>query len=614
MEIFFGIFSSLIPIAIIAGIIAAIVALVRRRREEEAEPGIGTLRRLFFYGLSLAGLIPAGIGVVLLLSAVLNTLFGPQVIAGGETALPLGLALTLVGTPVWLIFWRITQRSVQRFPVETRAASRKIYIYFILAGSAITVSIASISFLRWVLGTSEFSGPPLSLVAVYSGVWAFHWLLERREGQASDLTVSIRRVYGYGLSLFGLVVLALGIGYFLRNTLGAAYESLLGAPELLVGEPLGLWNEVTRTSLAMALVGGGMWWWHWFRVVRADFDSALRRIYLYLFAVLGGALTVVISLSVLFYHILQWFFGSPEITSPLVHFDVLPRVIATATVGAGLWTYHWAVVRQEVASAQRQLVGARRVYGYLVSAIGLVTLGVGLVNVFAVVLGLLSSPGVQIVRDNGWWRNPLVLAITLLVVGVPVWGLYWRDMQRIAVQGGAVERGALSRRVFIFLIFGVSIVLTLINLSIVLFELFDAAIGGTFSADLLWEIRWSTGILLMAGAVSVYYWLVLREDREVMALLGEAGVEEAVAAPAAVRPRKSVTALVSEQGLSLIRRLEARLGYGIQVWRQVGVQGSVPSVSDEHLAEAAQRIADADSDHAFLLVDAEGIQVLPFRQ
>ena len=610
MEILFGIAGSFIWIAIIVGVIAAIVALVRRRAEGRDEPGIGNLRRLFFYGLSLAALIAAAAGVVLLLRSILDTMFGPETIAVQDTTLALGLALTIVGTPVWLIFWSMTLRSVRQFPVETRSATRKLYLYLVLGGSAITVSIAAIMFLQWVFGADDFTGTPFSLVVVWGGVWAYHWLVEGREGQPSELTLSIRRVYVYGLALLSVVLLALGVGGVLGTTLDVAYEALFGA-ELLTGEPLGLWSEPTRISLAMALVGGALWWWHWHRVASGDVRSTLRLVYVYLFTVFGGAASVVIALTVLLYHVLQWFFGSPDTASGRLHFDVLPGLFAGATVGGGLWAYHWAVVQQEATGTQRELVAARRVYGYLISAVGLVTLGVGLVIVFSVVIGLLSpGAGSQIIGDDEW-RNPLVLAITLLVVGGPVWGLYWRDMQRIAIQGGPEERTALSRRAFTFLIFGISVLLTLINLSIVLFRLFDAALGSEFTSNLLWEIRWSIGILLTAGAVSLYYWLVLREDRQVVAQLEEATALAGAPSPE-VRPRKAVTVLASDQDLPLVRRLEARLGYGVQVWQRIEAQGPAPTVSDEHLTETEQRIVDADSDRVLLLIGADGIHVVPY--
>ncbi len=628
LGIAFGIIAILLVLLIPISLVWA-VAAQGRRREEGGDPGIGTVRRLYYYGLALAGLIAAGIGGVLLLRTILEALFGTKALLLGSSTLALGLALTMVGTPIWLLFWGLAQRSVSREggAVEAGAASRKFYLYLVLGGSAVTSSISAIMFLRWLFGVGDFRGTPLSSALVWGGIWGFHWLVEGREGQPNELARSIRKAYVYSLALFGLVVLTVGTGYVMRSVLSGAYHELFGAPNLLTSGVSLLWNTVTQTTLAMALVGLGVWWWHWHRVAGGDFDSTLRQVYLYLFGILAGAATAVVSFTVLLYHLLQWFFGRPETSSALLHFDIVPGVIAAATVGSGMWGYHRAVVRDGAAAtsrsplpeAQEKAQAGHRVYGYLVSAVGLVTLGVGLVILSATAIGLVTpNPGLPL-TGNDWWRNPLVLSITLLLVGLPVWGLYWRDIQRVVALAGQNERSRLPRRIFIFLIFGLSILLTLVNLSIALFRVFDAALGKGVHAKLVWDIRWSIAILLTAGAASVYYWLVLQEDRKATAAADlkpspteRAGLDT-LAAPPRPRPRKSVLMLVSEDELPLVRRLEDRLGYQIQVWRRVGQTPISWDVSEEELAEVERKVIDAISDHVLLLKAGRVIRVIPYQ-
>ena len=50
MELLFSLISSFVPLVVLGLIIWAIVSFARRGREEEADPGIGTVRRLFIYG------------------------------------------------------------------------------------------------------------------------------------------------------------------------------------------------------------------------------------------------------------------------------------------------------------------------------------------------------------------------------------------------------------------------------------------------------------------------------------------------------------------------------------------------------------------------------------
>ncbi|MBF8268286.1 MAG: hypothetical protein HW388_1794, partial [Dehalococcoidia bacterium] len=491
----YGVFSGLVPILVIGGIIAAIVALARRRggaeEAEEEEPGIGTLKRLYFYGLSFVALMVAAVGVTNMVDYVAERLFGSKALIGSEMQLALALSLTLVGTPVWLFFWSLAQRSTRLFPGETRALARKVYLYLVLGVSAAVVAFGLVSLLRWLLGAGAFNGTHVALPLAWGGVWAFHWRIETLEGQRTELTRSVRRLYAYITSLYGLVMLT----------------------KLLTSTGVALWSNATRTALSVALVGGLLWWWHWHRISRGDSESVLRRVYLYLFAILGGALTTVVSLSILLYNVLQWLIGEPDVASASAHFRFLPGVIAALTTGAGVWRYHWAVVQQESHVAPEGLLAARRVYRYIMAALGLATLATGLVFLFSTVLGVLVPEAREKLVSTDWWRNPLTLAITLIVVGAPLWRFYWFGVQQEAKTGGMEERVALSRRVFIYLVFSIAVLVTLGNMSALLFMLLRDLLEGQLSAQVLQETKWNIGTLLMAGTISVYYWLVLQEDR-----------------------------------------------------------------------------------------------------
>ncbi len=94
----FGVLFSFLPLLAIGGIIAAIVAATRRSGDgDEAEPRIGSVRRLFLYGLAFIALMLAATGLSLLLGGLFDAAGGESVIAESKTALALGLSLTLVG-------------------------------------------------------------------------------------------------------------------------------------------------------------------------------------------------------------------------------------------------------------------------------------------------------------------------------------------------------------------------------------------------------------------------------------------------------------------------------------------------------------------------------------
>jgi hypothetical protein len=248
---------------------------------------------------------------------------------------------------------------------------------------------------------------------------------------------------------------------------------------------------------------------------------------------------------------------------------------------------------------------ASRVYRYLVSALGLGTLASGLVMLFALVLALLVSEAREPISGGDWWRGPLALVITFMIVGTPLWTYHWFGVQRQALDIPE-ERTALSRRVFLYLIFGVAILVALGNLSAVLFMFFQTALEGRLSLEVLRDAKWSLGMLLTAGAISVYYWLVLQEDRQALAPLEKVAPAQPV--------RKRVIALASETAEPLVRRLESSLGYPVNLWRLLDSDALPPSLTDEELQDIQQSIARAPSSHVLLTIDASGVRVLPYRE
>jgi hypothetical protein len=595
----------LVALLVLAGIIAIVVALVRHRTGEEEDSGIGTLRRLYYYGLAFVALMVAVSGAILLVSNIVESLGGSQILSTSNPSLALGLAMTLVGTPVWLLHWNFAQRALREFPAEARALSRKAYLTLILGIAAVLFAVGTVSLLRWVLGAGTFESTHVAIPLVWGAVWLLHYRIEALEERASELGGSIRWLYVYATALYGLGMLTAGMGVILWRLLQEAYDQLFSVP-LLVPARSALWDDIIRTAVAAALVGGTFWWWHWHRVARDDSSSTLRQVYLYLFGILGGSVMVVAFLSFLLFGVLQWLIGVPEASEAAYHFRFLPIVAVGLVIGVSLWGYHWAIVGQESPATTGGLSASRRVYRYLVAALGLGTLATGLVILISTLLGLLVSAAEPDLAGVDWWRTPFTLAITLLAVGVPLWGLFWSGVQREAMVSKPQERDALSRRVFIYLTFGAAMLVALGNLSALLFIVLRDLLGGQLSLEVLQAAKWSIGMLLTAGATSAYYWLVLREDRQALAGL------ERMPTPAP-RPSKVVIALSSEAARPLIKRLELVLGYPIVRWRRLGPEVGALTLTEEDVNATKERISSAPGDRVLITFEASGIQVLPFQ-
>jgi len=205
----------------------------------------------------------------------------------------------------------------------------------------------------------------------------------------------------------------------------------------------------------------------------------------------------------------------------------------------------------------------------------------------------------------------VVLGITLLIVGMPMWSYYWIGLQKEVATGPTEERTALSRRVFIYGVFGIATLLVLGNLSALLFMFLRDLLEAELSLQVLQDAKWSIGILLMSGGISVYHWLVLQEDRRELPA-GETPPKEET--PAVVAPvAKEMIALATQSAQGLVARLESQLGVPIRVWRRLDA-AEAPTVTEEELLAIRQRVIDAPGDRVLLTIDASGVSVLPYRE
>lgn len=593
-----------LPLLIIIAIIAAIALVVRRRREgETSEPGLGTVRRLFYYIIAFVALMLAANGVAQLLDYALDSAWGPEVISRSEFQFALGLALTLVGTPLWMLFWVLVQRAVREYPSEVRSLTRKVYIYLVLLVSVSVGAMGLVSLLGWAFGTQGFDGSMIAQPVVWGTLFVFHWWTEDREGIHTDFTRSLRRLYVYLVSLATLAILSFAGGSLIERLLRSAYHSLFGAGDLLVRPAV--WDIDMREMVSTLVVSGMVWGWHWFRVARGDAESVLRHVCLYVIAVLGGAIVAVASASMLLYGFLRWGIGGPGLGSAISHFDFVPAGLAPLIVGLALWGYHWAVLRTETQAFPDMMAAARRSYRYMMGAVGLGTLSTGLVFLFSLFIDLIAPQAREPLLAGDWWQTSLAVAITTLLVGVPLWWVYWFGAQRQAIAGGRVERDALSRRIFLFVTFIVAVLASVGGLSFVLFSVFQAALGEASTVDLLSNIKWGLGIVLTAGVVGLYYWLVLQEDRRALA---------AVEAGAPSRRRKRVVTLVPDGAQEVVARMEMRLGYRVDVWRRLEAPEGLPAVTDDDLAAVTARISEATGERVLVTLDAAGLHVTPYEE
>ena len=591
-------------VVIVIGVVIYLV--VQRRRStttlDAPDPGIGTIRRTYFYTISFVALLMAGNGIALIIQFVLEGLFSSDVVSDSNVRLAIGGSLTIVGVPLWVLHWLVIQRHVRELPVEKRSLLRKFHIYLVM-GIAVGISIAaSANLLQWAFGSKSFSGYPWAALIIWPAVWSFYWRIERAEGQATPDTLAIRRLYLYLVSLATLVIAAVGAGRIIHIILLEGYEALVSLPVLIPAES-GLWRESMRGAVAFFLVGSLVWGSHWLYYARGDFGSTLRQVYLYIFAVLGGAVTVLIALGLIINGFLAWLLGAPT-EDASSHFRFMPGALASLGVGAGLWLYHGMVLRREAEFCQTQAAELRRTYAYILSALGLATMVVAIGTLAHMAVSVLVDGSRDLIAGNDLWREPLALIITLGLLGIPLWVYYWASVQRQVSLGTTEDRVALARRIFIFAALGIGALAVLGSLSALIFLFLRDVLGDGLSSETLRDARPAFDVILPAAIFLPYFWFVYRRDRQ---------AEAEVTTAEEPRIIKTVTVLVSEEGAPFLRDLEAALGYEVRTlaWADPGAE-SLPHLPQEQYEELARRISDAPGESVLLIPDKAELRVLSY--
>ena len=334
------------------------------------------VRRLYRYIWMLYGLLMVVFGgqqILRFLFYIPGNVLGEM----GREIVVNGIALLVVGTPVWFYSWRVIQDSLAD-PAERGSVLRLGILYLLALGGVITVvttaSMLVNTIITWLLGVGwtfqyliQQIGGPISIGVPLGMVWAYYgyWLNRHIEATGDKVReAGMKRLYFYILSFIGLVVSFVGVttlvtfivdittsrAFFLgdanRSNLTTAISSLI------VGLPLWLmtWRPMQAEALAKGEMGN-----HARR-------SVIRKFYLYLVlfaSVIGGMATAVGLVYQLINALLGGGGGSDFLNSILNLAQLLFLFIVVLV-------YHLRVLRVDGASISDSLVEKQSGYSVLV--------------------------------------------------------------------------------------------------------------------------------------------------------------------------------------------------------------------------------------------------------
>jgi hypothetical protein len=510
--------------------------------------------------------------------------------------LSLGIAMVVIGGPLWSLFWSTIQRHAEKDADESGSTLRAFYLNLILLVSAFITIFTLYELLAWLLTglkADQFNPGNMATFIVSAAVWYYHRFVSEQEGRHTPVAGTVRRWYIYILSATGLIWLCAGIVQIVNY---AVISLPVWQGDLVRA---GFWNSGTRGSLAGILTGGLTWAFYWFYNTRDDIRSSLRQVYFYLFTILGSAIAGLTALIVTLYRTLYWFMGGDrDVTN---YFQYLGWSIPTILVAFFIWFYHLRIAEEESAIEQHQ-VSARRVHYYLMSFLGLGTLIAGLIIILGIPLdSIINSFNQQIiVVEKNWWNNHLSLSLAMLMVSIPIWLYYWSRITDMAEKAKADERTALSRRIYLYGLIGAAVVMLAADLVNIVYQLLNGMLMGNLGIEALRNMKWSLQTVFIAIPVLIYHLGIARKDQKL-------GSENLAA-------RKKVTVLIGEGKSPVIGLIEGKLGYKVRVSTYAGdLPGEVPQFSEEDVEKLVSQVQAAPAGNVMLILLEGHTMVLPYK-
>lgn len=478
-----------------------------------------TVRRLYFYAVAFVSLEIVLWGLIGLGRSIVCQ--GGALLCRSGSSLAEALALILVGVPFFGSHWWFAQRMSAKEMDERAAGVRAFFLYAVLLSTLVPVvqnilalvNRPALVGLRLSASRAFVGGQqawPDNLIAIVMNllVAAYFYSVLRADWkviQPRDSFADLRRLYRYIWVLYGLGLTVGGVSYIIRF--------------LLTVETTWLASDTYRywgvNGMVMSVVGAAVWTHAWLLVQRslaeqAESESLLRLGLLYLLS-LVGAVTTIAAAGTIVYDTLRLLFG---VEAPLAQFiSGLGSPLGVCLPFAGIWAYYggWlARTLKEVPEAPRR-AGMRRLYFYILAAVGLAAAFTGLAMLLTLVTDMLLS-GLFLSDEAAASR--LAASLATLLAGLPLWWLAWRPMQAEAFAGGDTgdhARRSIVRKAYLYLAIFASVVGGMSS-SIGLLTVLFRSLFGSSAPGLLRQVANFLEVIFLFAGLGLYHGLVLRKD------------------------------------------------------------------------------------------------------
>ena len=499
-------------------------------------------------------------------------------------ALAGAIGMMVVGLPLWLIHWGLAERMVRGDGADAEAERHSILrsIFFaVVLGSLLGYAASSLvdalreGFAAPLGATDPWAYVDLAgsaaAVVVVGAAWCYHaWIRasDLRHGPALRGPAAwISRLYLYGAAFVGLAA-ALAATTSLLNTVVDAASGSRGVSPFsngfdptpspgMVISTAAWWVRPILAGGATLLVWGWVWAGHWMFAnrlnARADEHGQSERASRVRLAFFVGVVALGVGVgSAAFAQSLGALIGVVVGAAQATGARWLFRDVGGPAAAAAFYIVAWWVHRRFAIHEQARVEGgsslrAIRPMDYVTALFGLALLAGGL----AALIGLLlqyaargTFTGLGLPGYYGSWRSEAARDIGFAVVGLAVLLWPWLAARRRLAIDRPSEVRSTSRRSYLFLVVGASVVAAAWGIAVIVSAAARVAVG-LDSSGFGSSVAYPLAVLVVGAAVAVFHGTILR--REMAFGGGEAapvvaGAVEATVpvAPAPARPGAEV--------------------------------------------------------------------------
>jgi len=410
------------------------------------------------------------------------------------------------------------------------AAVRRFYVYLVAFVSQIAMLVGMNDLIdiisrAWLQSDGLLQGAfvrtatarSIGLLLVATPLFLVHWwLAQRRRTELDERGSVLRKLFLYGSTAAGLVVMLTNAYRLIRDTTWLAFGAPIAATELPAG-----WLHWGF----MAAGGAGLIYF-WYTVLGADADFGqersagrfVRQIFLAVAGLIGLGIAMwgVRTLIELGLRVIV-----DQATGALdVLWWRLPLGGAISQLLVGLWLTHatweqWQEIVKRYAAEGRAVL--RRIDLYICVVAGAVAT--------LTPAALLLREGLLILFGTGGGSTAELLdrmvgPVSFIPVGAVVWSWYWRTLRRETDAYGDSGESATVRRIYAYLVAATGLGLLWVGAVELLHALIDAMLVGD-----IWHDPLANGIALLAVGAPIWaiFW---RRVQQIAGLDDAAGVAE----------------------------------------------------------------------------------------